>query len=45
MSYTYDSIQSSLLSSLVLIQIQGSSSWTTLSSWVCNITLMLILLK
>ena len=30
-------IQSSLLSSLMLTLIQGSFSWSTLSSWVCNI--------
>ena len=29
-------VQSSLLSSLMLILIQGSFSWSTLRSWVCN---------
>jgi len=29
-------VQSSLLSSLVLTLIQGSFSWSTLKSWVCN---------
>ena len=37
------SIQSSLLSSLVLISIQGSFSWSTLRSWVCNILSSLVL--